>query len=401
MKMWRNKKFHWMYLRLEVKRLWKSMGYILGAALFFLFITVGLGIILSRGLYKDQVISRVEVGVVQGEEEGLGSLVVGMMEKMKSVESFCDFIPMDEEEAKEKLRAGKLFAVMIIPKEAMEGIMDGRNIPITILLPKDQGIESGIFKDLTKAGATTLGSAQAGVYAVSEFMESEGMEGELEEAIEQLNKRYLELSFQREENFQNKLTSATGTLTIFQYYLSYGLILFLLLCGIPCGVALGERNQAFDEKRRQMGISNGEDQVVRILSLTTILLCILMIISVITGKGLLFLKNIFSLLPVLLGISSIINWIYGITANSLIGGLALFLGTVGMVFCSGGFLPPAFLPSLIKEVLPFIPTTILANQIGSILSQDGVEWWKSLGVMAVFLFLSFGVERIRQMVKWR
>ena len=53
---------------------------------------------------------------------------------------------------------------MRIPEGMIRGIMDGTNPPVHILLPKNS-LEAIVFKELTMAGARTLGAAQAGIYA--------------------------------------------------------------------------------------------------------------------------------------------------------------------------------------------------------------------------------------------
>ena len=41
--------------------------------------------------------------------------------------------------------------------------MNGTNTPVTVVLKDQSQVESGIFEELTQAGAKTLGAAQAGI----------------------------------------------------------------------------------------------------------------------------------------------------------------------------------------------------------------------------------------------
>ena len=90
---------------------------------------------------------------------------LAMVSSLESVKSICDFEYMNKEECLDKLNAGKLYAVMEVPEGFVQDIMNGTNTPVKILLPRGTGLESRIFKELTDAGASTLGAGQAGIYA--------------------------------------------------------------------------------------------------------------------------------------------------------------------------------------------------------------------------------------------
>ena len=95
---------------------------------------------------------------------------MGVVSELESVKSICDFEYMNKEECLDKLNAGKLYAVMEVPEGFVQDIMNGTNTPVKILLPRGTGLESRIFKELTDAGASTLGAGQAGIYAGDELL---------------------------------------------------------------------------------------------------------------------------------------------------------------------------------------------------------------------------------------
>jgi ABC-2 type transport system permease protein len=370
-------RFHITYLLLEIKRALKSIGYLLAGALLLSVVIAGIVFASTKILYKDQIVKRIQVAIVQEDNNKLTKLALRVIGSMDSVESFCDFVPMTEEEAVTRLHQGKLLAAMAVPEGMVEGIMDGRNIPVVVLLSDNRGAEGEIFKELTTSGAVTLGSAQAGIYAISDYLFNHGKGSSIEEALEILNERYLDYALSRNGYFTNTLVSATEDLTITQYYTVYGILLFTLLCGIPCAILLKEDSKSLQEKLSGSGIKRSERILAKIFSIGILLSAVLLVLGSIGLLLFYFLtgnwigpdpSGIIILFIIVLTISSIIVLIYKISGNPVGGVMLLFLSTIFFIFCSGGFVPLVFLPEAVREIAPFLPTTILARGIGNVVT---------------------------------
>ena len=149
------------YLKLELKRACKKLPHIIAGAIVLLLLAVTVAFLASRMLYGDQAAGRITVGVVLPEGDAVAQKAVAMVSSLESVKSICDFEYMDKEEGVRKLKDGQLYAVMEVPEGFVQDIMNGTNTPVRIILPRGAGLESRIFKELTDAGAKTLGASQA------------------------------------------------------------------------------------------------------------------------------------------------------------------------------------------------------------------------------------------------
>ena len=212
-------KSYFILIQLEVKRALKRLGYLyLGMAA--LLILAGTAAFLTGRLaYGDRVSERISIGVVLPENDRLAGKAMSMAASLESVSSLCDFVTVDGKTAEEGLKNGEFYAVMKIPEGLVESIMDGTNLPVRVVFPGKASVEGRIFRELTEAGAAILGSAQAGIYAGDQVIQTKGESmglspEESQEAIacseQDLNEIYLSYSLAREDYFLAQKVSATG-----------------------------------------------------------------------------------------------------------------------------------------------------------------------------------------------
>ena len=171
--------------------------------------------------------------VVLPEGDAVAKKALAMVSSLESVKSICDFEYMNKEECLDKLKAGKLYAVMEVPEGFVQDIMNGTNTPVKILLPKGVGLESRIFKELTDAGASTLGASQAGIYAGDELLYLYGMADSVSGLEADLNRIYMGYSLPRMDYFKNVRVSATGTWIRFTFTASARLYCFCFSAPFP------------------------------------------------------------------------------------------------------------------------------------------------------------------------
>ena len=162
------------FLRLELKRAWKRLPYMAAGAAVLMLMLGTAAFAAGKVLSGEKALGRIAVGVVLPEGDKMAEMAVEMLGSLESVSSLCDFSFMDEGEAEEALKKGEILGIMRIPEGMIRGIMDGTNPPIHILLPKNS-LEAIVFKELTMAGARTLGAAQAGIYAGDSLLEEAGL----------------------------------------------------------------------------------------------------------------------------------------------------------------------------------------------------------------------------------
>lgn len=387
------------YLKLEIKKAFTAFGHMLMGAITLMFLIGIIAFSATKLLYQDTVVQKMTVAVVQQEESNLSTLALNTIASMESIQGICEFVFMEMEEAVEALEKRELYAILVLPEQLIEGIMDGKNTSAIVILPDNMGIEAAVFKEVTDAGAVMLGSAQAGIYAVDDYLRQHDMAGSVEEAEYILNKVYLGSALSREDYFSQIEVSVTGSLNTVEYYISYGIIFFLLLCGIPCATILKEDGTALRNKLRFSGIHNLEMVIAKIIAIALLLLFVMVLLGsiilvtvyIVTGKSAgISIFSIFLLFLITLAAASMLVFIFKVSGNPVGGVMLLFITSIVMIFCSGGFIPSAFLPETIRNISPWLPTTILGNQVGSILTgiYSFGNTLKTIFIIMIFSFLA-------------
>ena len=90
-------------------------------------------------------------------------------------------------------------------------------------------LESRIFRELTQAGAATLGAGQAGIYAGEELLALYDMTDSISRLEEDLNRMYLRYSLPRLEYFRRVQVSAAGDVDTLTFY-GISMSVFFLSC---------------------------------------------------------------------------------------------------------------------------------------------------------------------------
>lgn len=420
-----------MYLvfwKLELKRAYRRFPQMFAGAIALLFLAGAIALLAGRALYGDAAVSRVKVGVTM-PEDALSRQMVSMISSLDSVKSLCDFQYLEREECLEGLQKGRLNAVMDLPEGLIEGIMEGSNPPVRILLPGDAWLEGRIFKELTEAGAAILGASQAGIYAGNELCLQYGLEAEIPKLEQDLNRIYLSYSLPREDYFRHLRVSATGDVEVPVFYGISAYVLFLLLLAIPVSGYLLPFPSVMRQKLALAGAGNAGRAWGRIAGLGSLFFVMTILMGALmrgllllpellpgeyfselsgwlegareaklwetptTGRGSGMIPGAFfsgaasvlTLLLVCLAAAALVALIYQ-AAGTLLGGIMLlFLTVTAQHFLAGGFLPAVFLPKTLRQLAPGMPSAILMAGVQMALTR---AW--SLAVAGRLLVLFFG-----------
>ena len=387
------------YLRLELKRACKKLPHIFAGAIVLLLLAGTIALLSARMLYGETSAGRITVGVVLPEGDAVAKKALAMVSSLESVKSICDFEYMNKEECLDKLKAGKLYAVMEVPEGFVQDIMNGTNTPVKILLPRGTGLESRIFKELTDAGASTLGAGQAGIYAGDELLYLYGMADSVSGLEADLI--YMGYSLPRMDYFKNVRVSATGDVDTIHFYGISTAVLFLLLSAIPVSAYLASGSASMKGQLALIGVGKGTLIAARMLGLGMLF----MAVALCTALGASFaglielnLPGLAALLMVCLGAASMVVFIYQ-AAGSLMGGvMLLFLAVTAMHFLSGGFLPLVFLPATFRAAAPFLPNYMLMEGMKLVVTSSfSLAVIMKLAALALAGFLlSVGAEVVRE-----
>ena len=260
------------YFKLELKRTLKSIPYFLAGAIVLVLLAGTIAFSASKMLYGDKALGKIIVGVVVPENDRLSEMAMNMVASLDSVGSLCEFTYTDKEEGTKLLERGEIFALMELPPGLLEGIIDGSNIPVTITFPENSGLEAAVFKELTQAGTSILGTAQAAIYSTDDYLIGHQMQSSIRQAEKDLNTVFMRYALSREAYFRTEKVSASGDVTTAVFYGISAVVMILLLLGIPAAPIVRPYKIVVEQKLALCGIGRVKRTAVRTAALTTLLL---------------------------------------------------------------------------------------------------------------------------------
>lgn len=375
------------YLKLELKRTFKSIPYFIAGAIVLVLLAGTIAFSASRMLYGDKAVGKITVGVVMPEDDKLAAMALSMVQSLDSVGSLCEFQYVEKSEGKGLLKKGSIFALMELPVGLVQGIMNGSNPPITITFPKNAGLEASVFKELTEAGTSMLGTAQAAIYGADEYLKLHYREDLIPQAEKDLNSIFMKYALPRESFFKTERVSAAGDVSVIVFFTISAAVMVLLLLGIPAAPMIRPYSKVMEQKLYLIGIGRAKRTAVRTLVLTSMLLL---------ASGVPFLWCFFkgyleagmgSFLMWILICAAASGWIlflYELAGNTVTGILLVFFSTVVMLFISGGIVPEVFLPETLGSIGRWMPSAFLT---------DGLKWMVKGGTLlpAIRLLLMEGI----------
>ncbi len=319
---------------------------------------------------------KVPVALVIESDTDTMQLALNIISRMESVEEHFVFQPMNEQDARVALKNGKVCAVMLLPENVLEGIMDGTNYHIPVLLSDSDVLSAVLLQELAISGAKTLSAAQAGTYTMTELYRNAGLSSALNDAYMELDIRNLQYALVRDDLFHINQASPTGNVSLKNYYLSSGVLFYLLLSGV-CYAGFyhrGSKAQIQKLSSARIGlVTQGISQFCSILisQLTAAFPLFLFLtwwnitnhISATT-----FWKILFLALLLLLSSTAYLLLIMSCSKSSGMAVILIFTLSVLLMFISGCFIPIGLLPESLLRIRTFLPTTAMMQQLFHMMS---------------------------------
>ena len=370
---------------LQMKLAFRSIPVILAGTLILTAIIVLAAFAGVKLLSNEENTEKMRVALVIQDESKYTRMALTYLFEEESVKEMCEFVEMDEEEAGASLRAGEVFAVVIIPQDFLAGVLSGINIPARIVL-RDSGMhtQSGHFQELVNAGATDLAIAQSAVYAVDDLCRVTGIDA-IAESEEYLNVNLFMYALRRNTYYGQIEFSDTGDLTTVEFYAASGIVLLLLLSGVTCCDILKRDNKALLRSLNRIKVKPwllATSKLAGVMSVYGGMLFLVYFIMTALKKIPFSLTAPVGIVVVVFGVFALNLLIFQITDSKMAGSMILFMGTIVMMFVSGNFIPEIMLPEGVNTIGQFMPTKYITRLCGQILT--GEVMGETLGICALW-----------------
>lgn len=354
-------------------------------------------------LEKEPLAVRADIAVVMKEENLLTQMALGYVEGMESVSAYCNFVTVSEEEGKELLSKGEAAALVVLPKQLVESVLDGKNPTVEIYFPARTGLEEVLFRELAEAGAGLLRVAQAEIYGACDTAVKYDKLEELSVMEAEINSYNLAFALDRLALFESEEVFATGRLNTVQHYAASGIVMFLLFSGMALYPLMQPDKAAFRQQLKRHGVSLFWQEMCRLLcglfgmcaALAAAAIIMTVFDKILSGYGAggsgMFAGELFRDFAgqpgnmagaqsrgqvwlvaglALVTATAFICLIYSLADNRVSGILILFLVSVGMLFLSGGIVPSMFLPESVQSIGAKLPTGYLLRAAGGLMTGD-------------------------------
>lgn len=359
---------------------------LLQAALLMLFI--GMVAFCAAGSMEQEPLAvRADIGVVVRDEDTITRMAFQYVENLESASQVCRFVRMSEDEGFRELEKGGIAALIVLPEQIVQGIMDGRNPSVDIFFPENAGLEAMLLRELTESGSGLLRVAQAQIYGAYDTAVEYGIMEQLSVMEADIDTYNLAFALDRLALYDTEPVSATGRMSVPQYYAASGMVLFLLLSGMALYPVMRQEPAAFRRQLMRQGTGSvwqGFCQWICCFLCIMLVTCAVWIVGIIAGAAAPELAEKVAVvirsggayesaamkagifLLVLVTVSTYTCLLYSIAGSRTGSILLIFLCSVVMVYLSGGLVPSVFLPRAVQAVGEKLPTAYLIRAVGGL-----------------------------------
>lgn len=360
-----------MYIWIQIKRIMKEIPYMIAGAAVLMFFIGTVVFCAAKLLYKEDESPKLQLGGIMMEDDKFGKMAADMLESMESIRTFCEVsYYYDREEAMEQMQEGKLDVVIELHEGYYEEIMNGIDNPIVIYLSDRTVNQAELFRMMSDTGSMVLSAAQISSYAAERYCLNHNLTEVVRDVTRAMDDENMRMFFKRDIIFQIEHTSATGRLSIPQYYAVSAVALFLLLLGIPCVNYAAQKNELVEDKLIREGMCSAQLVLAKWLAMAAAYIVVTALAAGLVGAVAVFglkmnillqWKGIFSILIAIILSTCLIMFIYEAANHMLAGVMVVFLLTFVCMYISGGFIPVSFLPDKMAALSKYMPSKTIMN----------------------------------------
>ena len=384
-------------LNYTIIRFLKTLPFaILGAVIpaFFIFTIAGF---IKDNLYRNQPIVKTTVGVVTEDiKEKTFNKALDILNNTESTKISLNFEQYDTlEHSIKELKNGNVVAVMYFPRNVVQGIKDGENVPVKIYFSDSTDISQVFIKEFANALGVVLASAETSIYTISDFYSDQDIDTEeTQAAYNAINAISTIYMTSREKLFHVIDTSSETSHSLTCYYIASGIVLFLLFFGCAFCNNMGNDDDSFLSMMRCRHIGSIYYMFIKVFSyficLTIMLGSALLAYSKISSANILSHNTgsvILTLIVTILFFSAYTLFVFRLSHTPSLCILIMFIIGSVLSLLSGLIIPMSFFPDAMRNVGEIMPTAYIHEAVMDILSGYKCDVLKPILIYTIAFFL--------------
>lgn len=367
-----------------------------GLTLLCLFLPLCIGPAAELALSKGISFSGITLAVTGPEGDPAPEMLEQFMPNMSDVSQYCTFVALTHQQALEQLEQGGVTAVLVLPENFIQGIMNGSNPDVQIIVPSDRPLEALLTLWVGQSASDMLAAFQSGIYAVLEFYgESPPAEISYSDAVAQINLRYISWTMNRQDMFRTQTVSATEQLPIGVHY-SLSLLAYFVLSLPPVFMVVYD-GKWIGAQRRLRAAGRGAG----VCFAATFSACWMILFPVIAAALLALSGENILLTLAAAAVSAAFCVAFSalcclLTANAGSCGALSFSCSLVFLALSGGVVPPVLMPQSLRGLMDISPVTWLRSLWALPMGGYEAKPW----MIAALLVSSAGMLLIGMYLYW-
>lgn len=233
------------YFCLQAKLTARLLPFVLAVALVLL---AGMGTVLSGAMaYLEEDGSRAEftVAVVGDTKNEYLQWGLAVLQTINADRFSIQIIELEQALAHSALEKGQIAAYVVIPEGFMDRVLAGETEPVTYVTSAGMEDVSDLMKqEITKLVTSILVYSQKGSYGLYDAITENAVDIDPYDHMTALSLDYAELILHRDEFYRVEVLGVSDGLGIREYYICAGLVLLLVLMGIPFATLYIRRDYA-------------------------------------------------------------------------------------------------------------------------------------------------------------
>lgn len=326
-----------------------------------------------------------KIGVVGDVDDEYFQIGLAAMKHFDSSRFAVEIIELDEEEAVELTREGKLSGYAIIPEGFVNSVMTGENRQITLVTTdSSEDLMSQLVIEFMDQISGYLLETQNSIYGLQRYMIDEAMNESVSASINDINLFYVNLVMRRDNLFAPMKFIDTGNTVSTAAGYVCGLTVFLImLFGIAYSPVYTRRDLSLNAVMRSRGVGLVFQILGEYLSyLFMMLICLIPLMSgivyAIHRSGIAISEweqgyfedyryFVMGYIPIIIMFAAI-QYMLFLSADNFIAGVSLqFICAVALAYLGGCLYPLSFFPEIIRKSALYQPAGLAYRYLADIL----------------------------------